>query len=77
VRQLHLWIKRHPTFLAFYVGRGDTRFYGENVQLDRELTTAEVPHLFELYPGAHTFALWRAHARVWLSLALNRLAAPR
>ncbi len=66
--------ERYPTLLAFYVGRSDPTFVGENEQLNRELTAAHVPHTFDVYPGGHTFALWRAHARAWLALALNRLA---
>ncbi len=67
--------ERHRyTFLAFYVGDGDARFLAENRQLDRELTTARVPHLFAVYSGGHTTTLWQAHARVWLGLALAHLA---
>jgi enterochelin esterase-like enzyme len=64
------------TFLAFYVGRSDTRFRDENVRLDRELTAAHVPHLFELYRGGHQTALWQRHATGWLRLALRHLAPP-
>jgi enterochelin esterase-like enzyme len=68
--------RQRPTFFAFYVGRGDDRFRDENEQLDRELDAAGVPHLFQLYPGAHERAVWRAHATAWLGLALRHLAAP-
>jgi len=67
-------IQSRRTWFAFYVGRGDARFAGENVQLDRELSQAHVAHLFELYKGAHETSLWRAHARAWLHLALAHLA---
>jgi S-formylglutathione hydrolase FrmB len=67
---------RHTTFLAFYVGRGDKRFRDENIQLDHELTAAHVPHLFELYQGAHETILWQKHAAGWLALALRHLAPP-
>ncbi|HEX4526896.1 MAG TPA: alpha/beta hydrolase-fold protein [Gaiellaceae bacterium] len=66
--------RRRPTFFAFYVGDGDTRFLAENLQLNRELNAAHVRHLFTVYSGAHTTALWQAHARVWLGLALAHLA---
>ena len=69
-------MKRRPTFFAFYVGRGDDRFRDENEQLDRKLSAAGVPHLFRLYPGAHEQTVWTAHARAWLGLALDHLAAP-
>jgi S-formylglutathione hydrolase FrmB len=64
------------TFVAFYVGRGDTLFRNENVQLARELTAAHVPHLFELYRGGHETSLWQRHAADWLRLALRHLAPP-
>lgn len=67
-------IKGRRTWFGFYVGRGDTRFAAENVALDRELSEARVPHLFELYEGAHETSLWQAHARAWLRLALAHLA---
>ena len=72
VPQLHA--DTHTTFLGFYVGRGDVRFRDENIQLDKELTAAHVPHLFELYKGAHETSLWQKHAQGWLRLALQHLA---
>jgi len=68
--------QRRPTFFAFYVGSGDTRFRAENVQLDRELRMAGVPHVFHIYPGAHEYSVWQAHARAWLDLAFEHLADP-
>jgi S-formylglutathione hydrolase FrmB len=69
--------RRLPTFVSFYVGRGDARFRSDNVRLDAELTAARIPHTFDLYPGAHTTALWKAHGTAWLRLALRHLTAPR
>jgi S-formylglutathione hydrolase FrmB len=66
--------RRRSTFFGFYVGDGDARFLAENVQLNRELNAADVKHLFAVYSGGHTTALWQAHARVWLGLALAHLA---
>jgi putative tributyrin esterase len=63
----------HPTFFGFYVGRGDARFRAENLALHRELVSARIPHVFELYPGAHGQRVWSAHARAWLGLALAHL----
>lgn len=68
--------RRRPTFVGFYVGDGDPLFLAENRQFDRELTAAHVKHLFAVYSGGHTTALWQAHARVWLGLALSHLAKP-
>ena len=68
---------RRPTFFAFYVGRGDSRFRAENVQLDRELDGAHVGHVFRVYPGGHRQSVWQAHAAAWLNLAAAHLAAPR
>ena len=47
-------LRSRPTFLAFYVGRGDSRFRDENVQFDRELTAAHVPHRLRALPRART-----------------------
>ena len=75
VRALRRAFRRRPTFFAFYVGRGDTRFRAENLRLHRELLAAGVPHLFRLYPGAHAQTVWSAHAAAWLRLALDHLAS--
>jgi enterochelin esterase-like enzyme len=70
-------LRAHPTFIAFYVGAGDSRFADENRALDRELTGNRTPHLFRVYPGGHAQALWQAYAQEWLGLALRRLVRPR
>ena len=66
-----------PTFFAFYVGRGDDRFRDENEQLNRELVSARVAHVFHVYPGGHRQTVWTAHARAWLELALDHLSQAR
>jgi len=66
--------RTHPTFFGFYVGRGDARFRAENLALHRQLLDAGIPHVFELYPGAHERRVWSEHARAWLGLALAHLA---
>jgi S-formylglutathione hydrolase FrmB len=68
---------RLPTFFGFYVGRSDTRFRAENVALNQELDRARLKHVYAVYPGGHTTALWQAHAVYWLQMAVNHLAAPR
>jgi len=65
---------RYPTFFGFYVGRSDPTFVLENVELNRELSSAGVPHVYATYPGAHSTALWSAEATYWLRMALNHLA---
>ena len=77
VRMLRGAFRRRPTFFAFYVGRGDSRFRAENLRLHRELLAAGVPHLFRLYPGAHAQTVWSAHAVTWLRLALAHLEPAR
>jgi enterochelin esterase-like enzyme len=62
------------TFIAFYVGRSDWRFYAENETLNQELSEEGVPHVFRAYPGAHDQALWQRYAAPWLELALVHLA---
>jgi enterochelin esterase-like enzyme len=69
-------LARYPTLLAFYVGAGDPTFVADNKQLARELTAAQIPHLFEVFAGAHTVSLWQKHATAWLALALRHLQAP-
>ena len=67
-------IKESHPFFAFYVGNHDARFLAENVQLDHELSAVHIAHVFEVYAGAHTTALWERHAVEWLRLALAHLA---
>jgi S-formylglutathione hydrolase FrmB len=70
-------LKALPTFIAFYVGRDDTRFAAENKQLNLELARAGVPHVFRLYAGGHDQSLWQRYATAWLGLALAHLASPQ
>ena len=77
VRSLRSAFARRPTFFGFYVGAQDSRFLAENLRLDRELTAARVPHVFELYGGGHSQSLWLRHATPWLALALAHLAPAR
>ena len=74
---LRTQFRRYPTFLAFYVGRQDTRFAQDNRQLDAELTRAAVPHVFALYSGEHSTDLWKAHAFPWIAMALRHLDPAR
>jgi S-formylglutathione hydrolase FrmB len=69
--------RQEPTFIGFYVGRGDARFRSDNVRFDVELNAARVAHTFALYPGAHSTSLWNAHGTAWLGLALRHLSSPR
>jgi putative tributyrin esterase len=73
VADLRQAVSRYPTLLAFYVGRDDTRFRAENVQLNRELTSAGVAHVFRLYAGGHSLDLWQREATTWLTLAVRHL----
>lgn len=69
-------VKRLPTFIAFYVGNGDSRFRQDNVALDHQLSRQRVPHWFATYPGGHWLSLWAREAPLWLGRALAFLAAP-
>ena len=69
-------VRRYPTFLAFYVGRSDTRFERENEQLNMELTRAGISHTFRIYDGGHSSSLWKREAEPWLALALRHLRTP-
>jgi enterochelin esterase-like enzyme len=64
---------RYPTRFAFYVGASDPTFVPANTSLQRKLSAAGVAHMFRLYPGGHTTALWQARAPAWLALAVDSL----
>ncbi|MDX6424621.1 MAG: hypothetical protein QOD52_26 [Gaiellaceae bacterium] len=64
---------RSPTKFSFYVGTSDPTFVPANTSLQRSLTAAGIEHLFRLYPGGHTTALWKTHAPAWLGLAVDSL----
>lgn len=74
LRATRTTIKRLHTTIAFYVGGGDSRFLAENKQLNAELSSAGIPHLFRIYSGGHEQRLWSAHASAWLAIALTHLA---
>lgn len=67
-------LKSTKTFIAFYVGRSDWRFFDENETLNQELSEDGIPHVFRAYPGGHDQALWQRYAAPWLELALVHLA---
>ena len=73
-RQAVRKLPAQPMLIAFYVGKGDTRFEAENEQLNQELSKAGIPHVFRIYPGGHDQRLWSRYAPAWLALALHRLA---
>ncbi len=66
-------VRRWPALIAFYVGDQDARFLAMNQQFDAALNQSRVKHLFKVYPGAHTAALWSAHGPYWLGLAIDSL----
>jgi len=66
-------LRTRRTFIAFYVGRSDARFFDENETLNQELSEARVPHVFRAYAGGHDQTLWQRYAAPWLELALVHL----
>jgi enterochelin esterase-like enzyme len=66
------------TFFGFYIGAQDpyTNFVPDNQALDRELTDAGIPHVFELYQGGHNGTLWHEYEDQWLAAAVERLDPP-
>jgi enterochelin esterase-like enzyme len=46
------------------------------VRLSEELTAAGIPHVFQLYEGAHDQAFWTEHQDQWLAGAVERLDPP-
>jgi enterochelin esterase-like enzyme len=73
VPRLPAQFSRYPTSFAFYLGSSDPTFLPANTSLQRALTAAGVEHLFRLYPGGHTSALWQEHAPAWLAFAVDSL----
>jgi len=67
-------LKAAKTFIAFYVGLSDWRFYAENETLNQELSESGIAHVFRAYPGGHDQTLWQRYATPWLRLALVHLA---
>jgi enterochelin esterase-like enzyme len=65
-----------PTYYAFYVGAGDTRFREENLEFAAELRRAGLSVVFRVYPGGHNWELWNAHATSWVGTALSVAAKP-
>jgi enterochelin esterase-like enzyme len=66
------------TFFGFYIGAQDPYpgFVQDNERLDSELDAADIPHVFELYQGAHSSSFWREHQDEWLGAAVERLDPP-
>lgn len=71
--QLEHEVDTWPSLIAFYVGRQDSRFLNMNEQFDAALRTSGVRHVFRVYPGGHSGALWRGEAPRWLGMALDAL----
>jgi enterochelin esterase-like enzyme len=67
-------LAKWPSFVGFYVGRQDTRFFAMNQEFDAALTAARIPHLYHTYPGGHSQVLWQSQAPHWLTLALQYVA---
>jgi enterochelin esterase-like enzyme len=76
-RRLLAQVTTRPAFVGFYVGRQDTRFLQANIELNQAFTARRIPHLFRIYPGGHSDALWTDEAPQWLALALATLATPQ
>jgi enterochelin esterase-like enzyme len=66
------------TFFGFYIGAQDPYpgFVQDNQLFDKELDEAGIPHVFELYQGAHNGAFWQQHQDAWLGGAVERLDPP-
>jgi enterochelin esterase-like enzyme len=66
------------TFFGFYIGNEDPYpgFVEDNERLSKELTAAGIPHIFQIYEGAHNPAFWSQHQDQWLAGAVKRLDPP-
>ena len=70
-------VARWPSLIAFYIGNSDDRFADANQTFDASLRRSRIAHVFHVYPGGHSAALWQAQAPSWLALALTYLATGR
>jgi enterochelin esterase-like enzyme len=70
-------VARWPSLIAFYVGSSDDRFADANQAFDASLRRYGIAHVFRVYAGGHSGALWQAQAPSWLALALTYLATGR
>jgi enterochelin esterase-like enzyme len=77
VPELNAELAEYPSYIAFYVGAQDTRFYQDNQSFDATLTTGRIQHVYATYPGGHSMTLWRGEAPTWLGNALDYLAGLR
>ncbi len=66
-----------PTFIGFYVGSRDNTFLKANLELDQAFTAHHIAHLFKVYSGGHSTALWERWAPQWLGYALRHLSRAR
>jgi enterochelin esterase-like enzyme len=66
-----------PTYFGFYVGDADPHFLSENEELHRELLAGQVPHVYSVYPGAHSSAFWQQHEQDWITAAVENLDQAR
>jgi enterochelin esterase-like enzyme len=66
-------VQRYPSYIGFFVGRSDERFYEDNEQFDQALSASGVPHVYRVYPGGHSTSLWESQAGAWLDTALAHL----
>jgi enterochelin esterase-like enzyme len=70
-----IFARYKPLFFGFFVGDEDPHFVPENEELHQELLAAKVPHVYAVYPGAHTGSFWAAHEQEWIGMAVEHLAA--
>ncbi len=68
-------VKTWPSLIAFYVGNLDTRFLDMNKLFDTKLTASGIAHMFSIYSGGHSAALWHNQAPSWLSMALSYMSS--
>ena len=68
-------LARWPALIAFYVGSSDDRFADVNQAFAASLSNSGIPHVFRVYPGGHSAALWQPQAPAWLSMALGYLSS--
>jgi enterochelin esterase-like enzyme len=67
-------LRRDKTIFWFYTGAGDgAHLRAQNAEFAAALTRARIPHSFFMFPGGHTWLVWRNHASDALLAAAGHL----
>ena len=66
-------IKGRLPKIYFYVGSGERHYVKDNRKFARQLKARGAPYVFNIYPGGHSWNLWRDHLPGFLIFASRNL----